>query len=101
MAALFSSMMSTKKIRGICNCRAVAPAALVELLRWELIGQLGEEHAADRHAPLPGRAANWALEGQKKPAEAGIDKRSDPIHFSDIKEVVTQPPHRTLVPKGQ
>ena len=42
---------------------AIAFDALVELVRWEVIDQLGEDGAADMHAPLSVRAAEWDRTG--------------------------------------
>ena len=58
---------------------AVALDALVELVRWEVIDQLGEDCAADRHAPLSGRAAGWALEAKKRRRKLQSKKGQNPF----------------------
>ena len=59
---------------------ALALDALVELVRRDVIHQLGEDGAADRHAPLSVHSAGQASGGQKALLEVGIDKSSKPTH---------------------
>src|ERR1035437_10115296 len=59
---------------------AVPHDALVELVRRDVINQLGEDGAAGKHAPLSEREADEVRTGQKPSAEVHIEKSRKRIY---------------------